>query len=574
MYQGYWRANLRDEAINKNLVWGPRYGPGLPVQFSSHFDRYDKPKPHSEFLNNFFDRSSNTMTEATRTEALRKRFFYDSPSIFANPAKPVMPIHGPPIETIIHTGPNVPGFTTAMRTPSEVARLEREVHTLRGNLLDRLRECPYLNCKRYFAFSDGEGLDRHLRQDHNRLQCFLCDKEKNLLPYYDQYNIRRHFIDEHYYDVQQLVGVSGGEPPHSRTPDYCHMCGRDQLMLNKPADRKHHEKKCQTGITTISAWCKICGRVKGHPREVCECETGLTLRNRLDRYCATCGLEYDKTMDSLYRERHAMHCKPLGGWPYDCCPGCGIILTDKTSTEKSVHISACISGAHTGKPTRPSNTNPEDQPGGQPGGQPGDQITPDDDNDIELPPDRLNEIMKALSKPTNNLTPPQPTRPGYPTPIGTNVGPSPGDVPSPVGDPAPVGGIFPAPTTHTPTTVTHPTTHTATGTNPTGPIAPSPEVSTNMDIPTIETHTPGQEADDGYVIWREAGAGEEVDIRARRVNSPPWDVVYYGEPEDPNFVPPRDWRCSRCFRAAGDNVKEIEASFFFFLKLNHNPIKP
>ncbi|KAI1810800.1 hypothetical protein GGS20DRAFT_565876 [Poronia punctata] len=165
-------------------------------------------------LDHVFKDSGNTMNEATRARILRDRSFHTPASIFTNPLKPVMPLYGPPLEPIIKTGPGVPGVSIAMVTPTEMLKLQHEVHSLRLQLLDRTRVCPYADCDRYFTYADGDGLDRHVREDHTILRCFLCRKDENLLPYYNAAKIQEHFVHEHVNDILEAYG--GAAPPMSR----------------------------------------------------------------------------------------------------------------------------------------------------------------------------------------------------------------------------------------------------------------------------------------------------------------------------------------------------------------------
>ncbi|KAJ3554238.1 hypothetical protein NPX13_g10669 [Xylaria arbuscula] len=172
---------------------------------------------NQDALNYAFRNSKNTPTEARRAQELRDRTFTEATSIFTNPLKPVMPLNGPPLESIIKTGPSMPGVSIAMMTPTEMLRLQQEVHSLRFQLLDRTRVCPYADCDRYFTFSDGEGLDRHIREEHNILRCYFCDKNADLLPYYDTDKIKEHFVAEHLADIlkignMQLVDAQPSSP--------------------------------------------------------------------------------------------------------------------------------------------------------------------------------------------------------------------------------------------------------------------------------------------------------------------------------------------------------------------------
>ncbi|KAI0430104.1 hypothetical protein F5Y09DRAFT_356292 [Xylaria sp. FL1042] len=157
-------------------------------------------------LDYVFRNSKNTADEAERMRELRSRTFTSVSSIFTDPLKPVMPPYGLPLESVIKTGPSMPGVSIAMLTPTEVLRLQQEVHSLRFQLLDRTRECPYADCDRYFTFSDGEGLDRHIREDHNTLRCFLCDKNQHLLPHYNADQIKKHFVAEHLDEILRAYG--------------------------------------------------------------------------------------------------------------------------------------------------------------------------------------------------------------------------------------------------------------------------------------------------------------------------------------------------------------------------------
>lgn len=144
---------------------------------------------------------------------MRRQAAWKQPSIFANPFKPTMPIHAPPVEDVLKVGPRMPVVTLAMRTPTEMARLQSEVHTLRGQMLDRIRECPYSDCDQYFAYGDVEELDRHLKTDHPILRCPLCaaDKKKQSsdnLYFSDPDRALHHFREQHLSEMIQMAGVS------------------------------------------------------------------------------------------------------------------------------------------------------------------------------------------------------------------------------------------------------------------------------------------------------------------------------------------------------------------------------
>ncbi|KAI1089222.1 hypothetical protein F5B19DRAFT_468386 [Rostrohypoxylon terebratum] len=198
-----------DWAVEEKTVWGPRYDKLDVTEISSRVEAPWIDKPFSNVVDKIFKSSTNDLDGVNRARMVREKLFWNTPSIFTNPAQPVYPTHAPLLESIIRTGPFVPGYTIAMRTPSEMARLQREVHTLRGNLLDRIRECPFNECQRYFPFRDREGLSRHITEDHSILKCFLCNEKSTLLPYYDQNSLRRHFIEVHRQDISDALNHGG-----------------------------------------------------------------------------------------------------------------------------------------------------------------------------------------------------------------------------------------------------------------------------------------------------------------------------------------------------------------------------
>ncbi|OTB02705.1 hypothetical protein M426DRAFT_192970 [Hypoxylon sp. CI-4A] len=257
-----------------------------------------------------------------------------------------MPIHGPPVNNIIRTGPNAPGFVTVMRTPTEVARLEREVHTLRMNLLDRIRECPYVDCDRYFPLKNASELDKHLKEDHTILQCFLCTKKQTLLPYFNSDAIRQHFLGDHYDELKEFFTGKMDITPPSNRDKCCNRCGRDQSKLNDPSDQQHHDNNCRPvkRDAKILYYCQYCAQPGQTPWINCPCgrrTAGIVAKD--GKYCRTCGLEFAQHMSPAYREKHIRFCKPPNGHPYENCPHCGVVLFDLEFTARQRHIFACSS---------------------------------------------------------------------------------------------------------------------------------------------------------------------------------------------------------------------------------------
>ncbi|OTA57387.1 hypothetical protein K449DRAFT_135379 [Hypoxylon sp. EC38] len=496
-----WTNDWDVEEEGEQAIWGPRYNLADIAKFTSVYESLWKPTPFDGSMNRLFSRSDNNRDGADRAEKLRQRFFWDIPSIFTNPTKPGIPIHGTPVETIIRTGPNVPGFTTAMRTPSEVARLEREVHTLRGNILEKIRECPYMDCNRYFPFKDGDGLARHLREDHTILRCFLCTKQSTLLPYYDGYLIRKHFLDEHHDELKEYIGSSAGRQPSSTGSAYCNRCGRSEAKLGNPKDQTHHNQICSVGNPSSTRYCMFCGRATGYHDRPCIC--GKSTTDRLDpgNFCVRCGLEYDSKMDRAYREIHRQHCMAPGGQLDDFCRNCGIILADLSDTDKAKHMSSCGDQTHSHPPDSPTHPVASTVTSIPP--PPKRSPTPGDP-EIELTIDELGRTIDALNEKYNAVRQSTPKRKGDPIDDTRREKRRRKQL---EGKEIPHGVIRP------------------------------------IKVPAKRR----------LVLWREATKEDEVP--KRRSRSPNWRERLESVT---HFVPNPEWRCSRCFRAAGSNINEIE----------------
>ncbi|KAI0144440.1 hypothetical protein GGR57DRAFT_507494 [Xylariaceae sp. FL1272] len=315
-------------------------------------------------LENVFEDSKNDHFEATRRELLRNRAFWTSQSIFTNPQKPVMPLHGPPLESIIKTGPSMPGVSIAMMTPTEMARLQREVHSLRAQLLDRIRECPYADCPRYFPFSDGAGLDKHVREEHSVMRCFLCNEDEHLIPHYNADQIKQHFQNVH---LNRIVSSFGGRDGRINNLEdligdstglehYCDRCGRDQFALGHPADRSAHSDLCFTRTASNppkAALQKFCGHCahalelagKGKDGRVqfadpCPGCLGLA-SGEPQKFCPTCAMRFDENMDQNYRAKHTKMCRPVSGRNWDYCLYCGSDLRNLQEHDRKRHVIFC-----------------------------------------------------------------------------------------------------------------------------------------------------------------------------------------------------------------------------------------
>ncbi|KAI1748884.1 hypothetical protein F4782DRAFT_534003 [Xylaria castorea] len=297
-------------SIPQNSRWGPRYAAvnnsgsvptgqdkSAPEPWEADTENSSTPLPDgapgktgqtsyaSQIPLDFvFKDSRNTIDEAERMQILRDRTFTSVNSIFTNPLKPVMPLHGPPLESIIKTGPSMPGVSIAMMTPTEVLRLQREVHSLRFQLLDRTRECPYTDCDLYFTFSDSDGLDKHIREDHNVLRCFLCDKNQHLLPYYNTDQIKKHFASEHVDDILKAYGQAGAKESvvPERLCDFFYTCGAITTRMTHDQLNEHmqaHDETPEGSDEDVSEEDSLLGSVQPEP---IESDTDIDMRDQGD----------------------------------------------------------------------------------------------------------------------------------------------------------------------------------------------------------------------------------------------------------------------------------------------------
>ncbi|RYP84408.1 hypothetical protein DL769_001197 [Monosporascus sp. CRB-8-3] len=408
--QSFWENRW---ILPENFQWGPRYDRTKVLELSSYKEsgvdevkdtQHTQPRG-TEFgrgsntrsdaasasnfvtaLDNTFIKSGNNETSADRATRLRHAFYWRTPEIFADPTKPAMPLHGAPVESVIRTGPYMPGVTIAMRTPTEVARLQREVHSLRNQLLDRTRECPYADCRTGpFSFEDAEGLDQHLREEHYVLKCFLCITDETLLPHYDQQSIRKHFMTRHYSDLKELFSQDGvpqgtkgkGKASNEETLrellganaldtinknklmlfHFCDRCGRDQFLLDDPADRRHHDKVCKvltnsrerTDNILRDTFCKFCGRkqvVTTNRKGYAPCKCGQKRKDAFDpgNVCSKCGLNYADEKNPMarpYREIHETLCRKPSGDMWQFCGFCGFALLGAGDLVKRNHLHSC-----------------------------------------------------------------------------------------------------------------------------------------------------------------------------------------------------------------------------------------
>ena len=566
-----------------------------------------------------FEKSPNTKTAAERSRILRERFFWSTPRIFADPAKPALPIHGAPVETVIRTGRHMPGVVVGMRTPTEVARLEKEVHTLRSQLLDRTWQCPYAECHAGpFKGNDPAAIDAHMRIEHNTLQCFLCDDVNTLLPYYDQDAIREHFVTHHAADVKDLAKpwttLESSEQLNQKDLqdlrkylsvnaldtvrknklmlfNFCDRCGRDQLRLNHPADRLHHDTVCkELGANSRSQklqmmpLCKFCGKTRpkaagsDHPAP---CSCGHVPQDRFDpgRLCGTCGIQYDgqsPPFDRHYREIHQRWCAMHSGAMWDFCGFCGIGLEGLGDLTKREHVHWCSERPNKGPATCPFPSCTESLFNGEQAKRHVEvthgnsracpfcqdsftRITPDEkqihlalhlynigaaptvpEEEVTVPPAQASQpASQQLNAVSELVKAPYMGKPLQPTPS-----------PSPENAQLARGGKGNAVPPKRPVSKLGDIREDG---SQLGSAWKGLSETTNGRGKSAHAEKDNELDDDAVApIWR--NAGENDADPPQRAKSPVWGL------DDPKYTPPYEARCSRCFRAAGANATWIRVS--------------
>ncbi|KAK6829721.1 hypothetical protein PG987_010305 [Apiospora arundinis] len=359
---------------NQDAKWGsnPRFATQIWPETSRSQEIADNLyRTYSSRLNDFIEMkgTDNSMRDLT---------VWETPSIFTNPMKPVMPLHAPPLETVIRTGPDVPAITLGMRTATEQARLEREVHTLRAQLMDRIRDCPYNDCDKRFSYMDTHGFEKHIKYDHKILQCALCvafrrgngsdvDIDRSMM-YMNRDQILIHISEEHSEQLQLLFQVpkegSGSQTWKKATPEqkkkmemtlfpYCFHCGRHEIRLDDAEDMFHHHINCRgtdDHPKSAAPFCRTCGaQAKRDGFGNLKCSSG-SCGSHDPNYspkkdcCHKCGFNL-AGCSKAYRAKHQHLCKGLPGGSCkgskSYCPFCGIHLADIDAEEQDQHIWTC-----------------------------------------------------------------------------------------------------------------------------------------------------------------------------------------------------------------------------------------
>lgn len=318
-------------------------------------NRYADDKKVMEKRTTIYDSQAEFRTGSGTHESMRKQAWWAPPSIFANPLKPVMPLHAAPLETVIRTGPSVPSVSLGLRTSTEMARLEREVHMLRGHLLDRSRECPYHDCHRFFHYLDTKSFEDHFTQEHAIVRCTLClafapTKKHAGMLYLDRKQIIEHILNDHseqltaFFSVPNSDHAMPSQPPTrlraslTSRPGYpfCGRCGRNNTKCCEAEDLENHMFRCAVPSWSPDsgpppAYCESCGTKTGScwPYTSCPDSKCVSHNPKLpgeDRFCHKCGLRWKDKYSDSYKARHASGCNYMGGMDDSFCVHCGVSL--------------------------------------------------------------------------------------------------------------------------------------------------------------------------------------------------------------------------------------------------------
>lgn len=223
-----WRSK-----IAKSNVWGPRYGverasPTQPPQPTSvSFDeatvredseRTKQTLPKTPVTDTFRSRNPH----ATRTmpapkssqphkpdpinRSDRERTWATQPSIF-DTASPRIPINAPPSQHMLRTTSSVPMVSKAINTPTEQARLERDLWDIRNIVLARTAQCPFKGCDFVYRLDDRVRIEHHVEYEHLAKQCMWCDEP--MYNWWSQEQKTRHLKDKHAAKLREALGVKG-----------------------------------------------------------------------------------------------------------------------------------------------------------------------------------------------------------------------------------------------------------------------------------------------------------------------------------------------------------------------------
>ncbi|KAK9420571.1 putative C2H2-type domain-containing protein [Seiridium unicorne] len=307
---------------------------------------------------------------------MREQVFWKPPSIFSNPHKPLILVNAPPVETLFRVGPRLPAVSSGTRTATEMVQLEQEVHTLRGLILSRNRECPFAGCGRTFPYDDEEALDTHLKEDHALLKCPYCyatgkqgNESGNQLYFQNHEQAMKHFYQNHWKDMLKEAGVGSNNPGFidNGVPGvvlsndgkqkqlanyrYCTQCGRDHSSCHHQLDRENHTEKCinmdsYNPLATSSAlnvpqYCIYCGveSFGSCPNPSCVAKVA-TIGTPPEVCCIYCGIPWS-SYDTAYQITHKAGCKSLGGKTGDFCGFCGVTLKGMDDIAKRSHADYC-----------------------------------------------------------------------------------------------------------------------------------------------------------------------------------------------------------------------------------------
>ncbi|KAH8193923.1 hypothetical protein TruAng_011911 [Truncatella angustata] len=354
--------------VDPDSYWGPCYD---NLHGHNHVTAVEsvqtgKILPISAYVPKVAKERSASGTTAT---AMREQALWKTPSTFANPFRPTIPVNAPPKEPMLRVGPRVPAITMGLRTPTEMANIEDEVHKLRGLILRRTRDCPYEDCGSVFEYDDCATLDLHLREEHTKLRCPFChikgdhsQATEGALYAIDQTSALKHLYQEHGEDIINQPDVAAANVGSNFIPKvvrdntdrneivagykHCDRCGRDNTACHGTEDRENHAEKCLNGVSPDKRiyYCVCCAtayyeNTTGCENVECIGKTG-TVDTPPDICCRNCGLLWSGLAKD-HIQQHKVVCKPLGGNEGDFCSFCGTRTAGMDHMQRASHAEHC-----------------------------------------------------------------------------------------------------------------------------------------------------------------------------------------------------------------------------------------
>lgn len=415
-----WRSK-----IAKCNVWGPRYGVGRDTSAQSSqnssvsFDeatvredsertkqtlrktpvtdtfRSRNPHPKSQMP---APKSSQPRKPHPINRSDRERTWATQPSIF-DTASPRIPINAPSFQHMLRTTSSVPMVSKAINTPTEQARLEKDLWDIRNIVLARTAQCPFKGCDFMYRLDDRVRVEHHVEYEHLAKQCMWCDEP--MYNWWSQEQKTRHLKDKHAAKLREALGVKGtttggnarknvtatktrgrvlapiharpvrapikirtDEDPQravsvvvdanrpNRATRFCNRCGLSQRAPRTEKEWDWHDHVCTDGnapdFRKVDTLCFPCRRKADKGLLVDKVKDRVLTRHSQcwgcggePRYCTKCAFDLD-SLTSEERLAHGKTCRGYGRRKWKYCEWCGIIPGHPSSYHKLSEHRFCL----------------------------------------------------------------------------------------------------------------------------------------------------------------------------------------------------------------------------------------